>query len=64
MKFVVFGDVTPGSPLDMLKVKLTLGQAVKVQRGSRHNSCAVYLTALLIWGWVVKTTLRPLYPRE
>jgi hypothetical protein len=39
MKLVLFGDVTPASPLDMLKVKVTLGQTVKVCCLSNRASC-------------------------
>ena len=40
-----------------VKVKLAPEQAIKAKRGSSG-------VALFFWGWVVKDTPRPLYPRE
>jgi hypothetical protein len=47
--------------LTMQKVKFTLEQAAKAQRGSRGIALVFNLGAR--WGWVVNDTLRPLYPR-
>ena len=47
----------------VLKVKITLEQAMNVQRGS--NCVAVLFISLgARWEWVVKATPRPLYPWE
>jgi hypothetical protein len=44
-----------------VKVKFTLEQAMKAQRGSRGIPSS---TSLLDGGWTVDATQRPLYPRE
>jgi hypothetical protein len=45
-----------------IKLKITLEQATKVQRGS---GCKLYASFILgaTWGWVVNATPRPLYYR-
>ena len=45
-----------------VKVKLTLEQATKAQKGSRGIYSFFNLGAR--WGWVVNETPRPLYPRK
>jgi hypothetical protein len=44
-----------------VKVKFTLEQTAKAERGSRGIAV---LTSALDGGWVVNATPRPLYPRE
>jgi hypothetical protein len=47
------------------KVKFTVGQAMKAQRGSRGTVLSLLFFNLgTRWGWVVNATPRPLYPRE
>ena len=46
-----------------LKVKFTLEQAMKAQRGSR-GIAILFLLPRRWMGWVVNATSRPLYPRE
>jgi hypothetical protein len=43
-----------------VKVKLTLEEGTKVQRWSRGIAVLFLLTSAPRWGWVVKTTPRPL----
>jgi hypothetical protein len=45
-----------------VKVKFTLEQAAKAQKGSRGIAVLFNLGAR--WGWVVSATPRPLYPQE
>jgi len=45
-----------------VKVKLSIEQATKAQRGTRGIALLFNLGAR--WGWVVNATPRPLYPRE
>jgi hypothetical protein len=45
-----------------VKVRFTLEQAMKAQRGSRDK--ALSLALALDGGWVVNATPRPLYPRD
>jgi hypothetical protein len=58
-----FGSTRSHHQANKVKVKFTLEQAMKAQRGSRGilysslNLCAR-------WGWVVNATPRPRYPRE
>ena len=47
--------------LQQVKVKVTLEQTMKVQRGSRHIS-TLSLTWALDWGWMVKATPRAALP--
>jgi hypothetical protein len=48
-----------------VKVKFTLEQATKAQRGSRGTAQLYsFLNLGVRWGWVVNATPRPLYPRE
>jgi hypothetical protein len=44
----------------LYKVKVSLEQAMKAQRGSRCIAVLFYLGAR--WGWVVNATPRLLYP--
>jgi hypothetical protein len=46
-----------------VKVKFTLEQATKAQRGSRSIAQS-FLNLGARWGWVVNATPRSLYPRE
>ena len=46
-----------------MKVKFTLEQATKAQRG-RRGIALIFLNLSSRWGWVVIATLRPLYARE
>jgi hypothetical protein len=50
------------SVTSLVKVKFTLEQTMKAQRGSRGIGLLFNLGAG--WGWVVNATPRPLYPRE
>jgi hypothetical protein len=45
------------------KVKVTLEQAMKAQRGVEVKLYS-FLNLGARWGWVVNATPRPLYPRE
>ena len=45
-----------------VKVKFTLQQAMKSQRGV-EESLYSFLNLGTRWGWVVNATPRPLYPR-
>jgi hypothetical protein len=47
----------------LLKVKFTLEQAMKAQRGSR-SVALLFLISPLSWGWVIAVTPQPLYPQE
>ena len=47
----------------ILNVKITLEQATKAQRGSRGTALP-FSNLGARWGWVVKATPWPLYPRE
>jgi len=47
----------------MVKVKITLQQATKAQWGSRCIAL-LFLQPRRQMGWVIRATLRPLYPRE
>jgi hypothetical protein len=51
------------TPQGKVKVKFTLGQVMKAQRGS---GCIFYsfFNFGTRWGWVIKATPRPIYPRE
>jgi hypothetical protein len=46
------------------KIKFTLEQAVKAQRGSRGIAVRFLFNLHIVWGWVVSAMPRPLYPRE
>jgi hypothetical protein len=46
-----------------VKVKLTLEQAMKAQRGSRGIALLLF-NLVARWGWVINATPRPLYPKE
>ena len=46
-----------------VKVKFTLEQATKAQRGSR-GAAILLLNLGARWRWVVNATIRPLHPRE
>jgi hypothetical protein len=50
-------------PSQLIKVKPTLEEATKAQRGSRGITLLFSLPRRQI-GWVVKATTRPIYPRE
>jgi hypothetical protein len=52
----------PATTFLLVKVKVTLEQATKAQRGSRGVTTLSLTSALD--GWVVNATPRPLYPRE
>jgi hypothetical protein len=45
------------------KVKVSLEQVMKAQRGSR-GIALLFFNLGARWGWVVNSTPRPLYPRE
>jgi hypothetical protein len=45
------------------KVKFTLEEVIKAQRGSR-NIGLLFLNLGARWEWVVSTVPRPLYPRK
>ena len=47
----------------MVKVKVTLEQAIKVQKGSRGTLYSCFNLGAR-WGLVVKATFRPYYPRK
>jgi hypothetical protein len=47
-----------------VKVKFALEQAKKAKGGSRGIALLFFLNLCARWRWVVKVTLRPLYPRE
>jgi hypothetical protein len=50
-------------PIKKVKVKVTLQQATKAQRGSRGIPYSFFNLGATSW-WVVNVTSRPLYPRE
>jgi len=47
-----------------IKVKFTLEEATKAQRGSRCIALYSFINLGAGWGWVVNAMPRPLYPRE
>ena len=49
---------------DILKVKITLEQATRAQKGEGRGIALLFLNLGARGGWVVNATPRPLYPRE
>ena len=49
--------------VNKVKVKFTLEQAMKAQRGSRGIAPLIPNLGTR-WGWVVNATPRPIYPQE
>ena len=47
-----------------MKVKFTLEEATKAQRGSRCIALYFFINLGARWGWVVNAMARPLYPGE